>query len=64
MDHETSEVKEVARIIKRLGSEQISCEFAKAQLHYMMETARTAEELETAYAAYEQVRIAHRPGDI
>ncbi len=55
MDHEMSTAAEVARIIKRLEERQITPELARAQLHYMITTARTAEDLNVASTAYGQV---------
>ena len=55
MDQEISVDEGVERIIKRLENGQIRPEYAKAQLHHMIDTVRTVEELNTAYTAYSRV---------
>ena len=55
MDQEISVGEEVERIIKRLENGQIRPEYAKAQLHHLIDTVRTVEELNMAYTAYSRV---------
>ena len=50
-------IKETTEILKRLEQGEIKPEFAKSEILYMINAAKTMQELRTTYAAYEEVEL-------
>ena len=57
-------IKETESIIKRLENREISPDFAKKEILYMIRAAKTMAELNAARAAYDYVRITNMPLDV